>query len=233
MKKYIAALALVPLTLYAVPMAQQSLEASFADIGLKVNSVADSPVTGLVQVLTDHGLFFASKDGRYLVEGQVYDLKNKNMINDQIMATVRKSGIDKLKASAIEFKSPQEKHVVTVFTDTSCGYCRKLHSELQTYLDAGITVRYLAFPRGGLQSETYGQLQSIWCASNKQDALTKAKSGEFVAQNNCKNNVAEQYEVGASFGIQGTPAIVLPDGSMIPGYQPAAQLLTTLTAKGK
>lgn len=232
MKKFLVALAMVPLALAAVPTTNKGLEASFAEIGLKVNSVADSPVPGLLQVLTDHGLFFASQDGRYLVEGQVFDLQKKAMVNDQIMASVRKVGIDKMKASAIEFKAPNEKHVITVFTDTSCGYCRKLHNEMQTYLDAGITVRYLAFPRGGVQSETFSQLQSIWCAPNKQDAMTKAKSGEFVAASNCKNNVAEQYKLGASFGIQGTPAIVLPDGSMIPGYQPAAQLVAAMASKG-
>lgn len=232
MKKLLVALAMVPFALAAVPTTNKGLEASFAEIGLKVNSVADSPVPGLLQVLTDHGLFFASQDGRYLVEGQVFDLQKKAMVNDQIMASVRKSGIDKMKASAIEFKAPNEKHVITVFTDTSCGYCRKLHNEIQTYLDAGITVRYLAFPRGGMQSETFAQLESIWCATNKQDAMTKAKSGEFVAPSSCKNTVAEQYKLGASFGIQGTPAIVLPDGSMIPGYQPAAQLVATMASKG-
>lgn len=232
MKKFLVALAMVPLALAAVPTTNKGLEASFAEIGLKVNSVADSPVPGLLQVLTDHGLFFASQDGRYLVEGQVFDLQKKAMVNDQIMASVRKAGIDKMKASAIEFKAPNEKHVITVFTDTSCGYCRKLHNEMQTYLDAGITVRYLAFPRGGVQSETFSQLESIWCVLNKQDAMTKAKSGEFVAASSCKNNVAEQYKLGASFGIQGTPAIVLPDGSMIPGYQPAAQLVAAMASKG-
>lgn len=232
MKKFLFALAVLPLSLAAVPTTQKGIEASFADVGLQVSSIADSPVPGLFQVFTDRGLFFASKDGRYLVEGQVFDLQNKTMVNDKIMAGMRKSGVEQLKASAIEFKAPNEKHVVTVFTDTSCGYCRKLHTELKTYLDAGITVRYLAFPRGGIESETYSELESIWCADNKQEAMTRAKSGEMIAARSCQNNVAEQYKMGASFGIQGTPAIVLPDGSIIPGYQPAQQLLATMVSKG-
>ncbi|HAT42559.1 MAG TPA: bifunctional protein-disulfide isomerase/oxidoreductase DsbC [Rheinheimera sp.] len=232
MKKFLFALAVLPLSLAAVPTTQKGIEASFADVGLQVSSIADSPVPGLFQVFTDRGLFFASKDGRYLVEGQVFDLQNKTMVNDKIMAGMRKSGVEQLKASAIEFKAPNEKHVVTVFTDTSCGYCRKLHTELKTYLDAGITVRYLAFPRGGIESETYSELESIWCADNKQEAMTRAKSGEMIAAKSCQNNVAEQYKMGASFGIQGTPAIVLPDGSIIPGYQPAQQLLATMVSKG-
>ncbi|MBU2277790.1 MAG: thioredoxin fold domain-containing protein, partial [Gammaproteobacteria bacterium] len=142
------------------------LKATLAEIGLKVNSVADSVVPGLQQVLTDKGLFFSSNKGQFLIEGSVYDLTNRQLVNDKILQDVRKSGIAAMQDSAIEFKAKDEKHVITVFTDTSCGYCRKLHSELQTYLDKGITVRYLAFPRGGVSSETYTELQSIWCAKN-------------------------------------------------------------------
>ncbi len=210
------------------------LQAAFAEIGLQVNSVADSPVPGLLQVLTDKGLFFAANNGQFLFEGNIYDLKNKMLLNDSILQTVRRDGIKKYQSSTIEFKAPNEKHVITVFTDTSCGYCRKLHNELQSYLDAGISIRYLAFPRGGLQGGTFNELQSIWCASNPQKTLTAAKAGDTIEPKQCSNKVAEHYALGQSFGISGTPAIVLPDGSLIPGYQPAAalaQVLATQTSK--
>lgn len=207
------------------------LQAAFADIGLQVNSVADSPIPGMVQVLTDKGLFFSANNGQYLIEGNVYDLKNKLLLNDQILQAVRKEGVAKYLDSSIEFKAKNEKHVITVFTDTSCGYCRKLHNELQTYLDQGISVRYLAFPRGGLQGGTYQELQSIWCAKNPQQTMTAAKAGDSIEAKQCSNKVAEHYALGQSFGISGTPAIVLPDGSLIPGYQPAAALAAALATK--
>lgn len=207
------------------------LQAAFADIGLQVNSVADSPVPGVLQVLTDKGLFFAANQGQFLIEGNIYDLKNKVLLNDSILQTVRKDGIAKYRDSTIEFKAKNEKHVITVFTDTSCGYCRKLHNELQSYLDQGISIRYLAFPRGGLQGGTYEELQSIWCAKNPQQSMTAAKSGETVETKTCRNKVAEHYALGQSFGISGTPAIVMPDGSLIPGYQPAAALVQALSTR--
>lgn len=207
------------------------LKASMAQVGLKVNSVADSVVPGLQQVLTDRGLFFAANNGQFLIEGNIYDLANKQLVNDKILQGVRKNGVAAMKNSVIEYKAKDEKHVVTVFTDTSCGYCRKLHSEMQSYLDQGITVRYLAFPRGGVPSETYNELQSIWCAKDKQQAMNKAKAGEQIAAAQCQNTVAEQYSLGQSFGVSGTPAIVLADGTLIPGYQPAAALAGTLNAR--
>ncbi|OBP13927.1 thiol:disulfide interchange protein [Rheinheimera sp. SA_1] len=207
------------------------LKAELAQVGLKVNSVADSVIPGVQQVLTDKGLFFAANHGQFLIEGNIYDLTNKQLVNDKILQEVRKSGIQAMQSSVIEFKAKDEKHVITVFTDTSCGYCRKLHSEIQTYLDQGITVRYLAFPRGGVSSETYTELQSIWCAKNPQLAMNTAKAGDKVTIAQCKNTVADQYNLGQSFGISGTPAIVLADGTLIPGYQPAAALVATLNAR--
>lgn len=235
MKKVVAGLmlALVTGSLAAATVADDhtKLKAELAQVGLKVNSVADSVIPGVQQVLTDKGLFFAANQGQFLIEGNIYDLTNKQLVNDKILQEVRKSGIKAMESSAIEYKAKDEKHVITVFTDTSCGYCRKLHTEMQTYLDQGITVRYLAFPRGGVSSETYTELQSIWCAKNPQMAMNKAKAGDKVTIAQCKNTVADQYHLGQSFGISGTPAIVLADGTLIPGYQPAAALVATLNAR--
>ena len=229
MKHLIAGLLLASapfLTAAAVDDAQ--LKTAFAQVGLNVSSIADSTVPGLLQVMTDRGLFFATKDGSHLIEGQVYDLKNKVLVNEEILKVVRKAGIADLNGTVIEFKAPKEKYAVHVFTDISCGYCRKLHSELQSYLDAGITVRYLAFPRGGLESDTFNSLQSVWCAKDKQKAMNEAKGGAEIAAAKCDSPVAKQFELGHSFGINGTPAIILPDGSIIPGYQSAAQLQQAL-----
>jgi len=238
MKKFCAALllALPSVSLLAAPAAlpvEPKLAQQLAELGLKPTSVANAPVPGLLQVFTDRGLFFASADGQYLIQGEVFDLKNKVHVNEEVMKPMRQAGVKQMSASAIEFKAKNEKFAVTVFTDTDCGYCRKLHSEMQDYLDAGITVRYLAYPRGGENSQTFNTLESIWCSKDKQGAMNKAKSGSEVSVAKCATNVAAQYHMGQSFGISGTPAIVLPDGSLIPGYQPAAALAAALTQLAK
>lgn len=202
---------------------------AFSEVGLSVKAVADSTVPGMLQVQTDKGLFFMSDNKQYLFEGNIYDLKNKKLVNEDILKDIRKAGVKEFDDSVIEFKAANEKYVIHVFTDTSCGYCRKLHNEMAELNKAGITVRYLAFPRGGIQSATYDELQSIWCAKDAKQALTDAKSGKAVQQASCPNKVAQQYELGQSFGINGTPALVLPDGSLIPGYQPAAALVAALS----
>ncbi|QPL49413.1 bifunctional protein-disulfide isomerase/oxidoreductase DsbC [Alteromonas sp. B31-7] len=198
-------------------------------LGLEVDTIADAPVEGLLQVSTDRGLYYVSKDGQYLVHGRIFNI-DEGMKNEteEALSEMRLQGIAELKSSAITYKAKNEKHVITVFTDITCGYCRKLHREMGELNDLGITVQYFAFPRAGLSGKSYGDMVSVWCAENPQKALTDAKSGDQVKSARCDNKVAEQYLLGQKVGVNGTPNIILPDGSVIPGYQPAQAIAQTL-----
>lgn len=214
--------------------AQAADEAAIRDkltsmLGLDVETIADSPVSGLVQVSTNRGLFYVSENGQYLLQARVFNI-DEEMRNETELALsgLRKEGVKEMESSSITFKAKNEKHEISVFTDITCGYCRKFHNEIDELNDAGITVHYLAFPRSGLNSENYNDMVSVWCAKDPQKALTKAKAGNDVASASCKNKVAEQYMLGQKLGVNGTPNIVLPDGSLIPGYQPAALLAKAL-----
>ena len=200
-------------------------------LGLDVETIADSPVSGLVQVSTTRGLFYVSENGQYLLQARVFNI-DEEMRNETELALsgLRKDGVKQMKSSSITFKAENEKYEISVFTDITCGYCRKFHNEIDELNDAGITVHYLAFPRSGLNSQNYDDMVSVWCAKDPQKALTKAKAGSDVASASCKNKVAEQYMLGQKLGVNGTPNIVLPDGSLIPGYQPAKMLAKALAA---
>ncbi|KNC67964.1 bifunctional protein-disulfide isomerase/oxidoreductase DsbC [Pseudoalteromonas ardens] len=216
------------------PMAVSPIASQFADLGLSVKSVSDSPISGLKTVITDKGVFYASPNGQYLVQGTMIDVANRRNITEDALSGVRKSGVAEYQDSMIVYKAENEKHQITVFTDITCGYCRKLHRELDDYLAAGITVKYLAFPRGGLSGNGYKSLMNVWCADDAASAMTEAKAGNEVPDvKNCQAPVAEHYQLGQSFGISGTPAIVLEDGSMIPGYQPADALAKMLDQASK
>lgn len=243
MKKWLLITAVCLVTVKPV-LAQQTTEIATAQIteklqqvGLTVKEIKAAPVAGLAQVFTDKGLFFMSADGRYLISGNVLDLDNWTevqgnlvpvSVKEQQMKGFIQTSVGELADSAIEFKAKNEKVVISVFTDPTCGYCRKLHEEIADYNRSGITVRYFAYPRAGLDSDTYVQMQHIWCSKNTQQAMNTAKAGKNVAQTMCQNKVKEHYAMGQSFGLTGTPAIILEDGSIIPGYQPAAVLASQL-----
>lgn len=202
-------------------------------IGFEVDAVAESPVKGLYEVVTDRGLFYVSADSTYLLQARVYNLDKGLKDETEIaLGNVRKDVVSALADSAIVFKADNEKHVISVFTDVDCGYCRKLHSEIGSLNDLGITVRYMAFPRAGLDSETYQQMVSVWCSDDPKTALTEAKAGEKLALKSCENSVAEHYKMGKKMGVSGTPNIVLPNGELIPGYAPAKEIAKTLNQIG-
>ncbi|MFU2509658.1 MAG: bifunctional protein-disulfide isomerase/oxidoreductase DsbC [Pseudoalteromonas prydzensis] len=215
----------------AIPDANDPIVTKFAELGVTVKQISPSPVAGLKELITDKGVLYASADGQYLMQGTLIDLNNRNNLTEQALNGVRQEGLAQYEDSMIVYKAKNEKHSITVFTDISCGYCRKLHRELDDLLEAGITVKYLAFPRGGLQGSGYADLMNVWCAKDQQEAMTAAKSGaDTKVMAGCHAPVAEHYQLGQSFGINGTPAIILEDGTMIPGYQPAAALAAALEA---
>jgi thiol:disulfide interchange protein DsbC len=202
-------------------------------LGLKVNTIADAPLPGLVQVTTDRGLFYVSDDAKYLVQAHIYNIdKGMRDETEAALASLRVKGADEFASSSITYKAKDEKYVISVFTDITCGYCRKLHNEVGALNDAGVTVQYLAFPRAGINSEVYQDMVSVWCADDPNDALTSAKNGGAVTAARCENKVAEQYMFGKTVGVTGTPNIVLPNGEVIPGYLPATQIVSKLKRAG-
>lgn len=214
---------------------RQTLQALQSD--LVVESVTSSPIAGLYQVqLNDGAVLYVSGDGQYLVQGNLFKLSNGEATN--LTAKVEGQAIaKKMNSVSVEdmvvfpvAAGVTPKTHITVFTDTDCGYCQKLHSEVPELNRRGIEVRYVAYPRQGIGSATYKTMENVWCAKDRRAAMSSAKAGKDIATANCKNPVAQQYELGQSIGVKGTPAIVLADGQMIPGYQPAPQLAAAALA---
>ncbi|GIC77870.1 bifunctional protein-disulfide isomerase/oxidoreductase DsbC [Moritella sp. F3] len=206
-----------------------------AKLNFKVSSVSDSAIPGLFEVVTDQGIFYVNADASNLIQGSLYQVSDAGVIDltEQAMGKVRQQAIQVLASETINYPAENEKYSITVFTDINCGYCRKLHNEVAELNQLGVSVKYLAFPRGGLNSPTYQDMASIWCAEDKVQAMDNAKRGGKVVPEMCTNTVAKQYELGRRLGVTGTPAIVFDNGQMQPGYVPAAQLVNILEQMDK
>ncbi|QYJ83181.1 bifunctional protein-disulfide isomerase/oxidoreductase DsbC [Shewanella rhizosphaerae] len=198
-------------------------------LGVEVQNLSQSPIPGLYEAITNRGVLYISKDGTKLFHGNLYDLDNgmKNL-TEAALAGPRMEAIKPFEPNMLVYKAKDEKHVVTVFTDITCGYCRKLHNQIDKYNDLGITVRYLAFPRQGVPSKNASDMEAVWCSADPLKALTDAKAGKQIGGAKCDAKIAQQYNLGQSLGVNGTPAIILEDGTMIPGYQPPEQLIQVL-----
>lgn len=195
---------------------------------MPIETITESPMPGVYQVQLKGGRqLYASADGQFLIQGYMFQFKDGDAINltDQAQSRAVAQTIDAVPTSEMVVFAPKNpKTHITVFTDTDCVYCQKLHAEVPELNRLGVEVRYMAFPRQGLMSHGASTLSSVWCSKDQQDAMNKAKARQEVPVVTCDSPVAKQYELGQMIGVQGTPAIILADGQILPGYQPAPQL---------
>ena len=202
--------------------------------GMSVKGIKQSQVDSLFVVdIGDLQPIYASKDGNFFLYGEMYAIKNGELLNTtkQEISLNRKAILDSelSEKDFITFAATDEKHVITVFTDVDCGYCRKFHGEIEDYNAQGITVNYVAFPRSGLESESYNKIVSAWCSSDPKGTLTALKEGRDPALKLCQDHPVENhYLLGQRIGITGTPAIISSSGDLLPGYLPPMELLKKL-----
>ena len=205
---------------------------------MPVEQVRDTPVEGLWEVHLANGeIFYSDAAGEHFIVGDIYKNDADGLVNlsEQSRNAQRAARIASVPDSEqVIFRSDEApKATIHVFTDTTCPYCQRLHEEVPALNEMGIAVHYLAFPRAGAGSEGARLLSQVWCAANPAEAMSAAKRGEVLdVAPDCDNPVESQYHLGMELGVQGTPAIVLPDGRLVPGYVPAERLAEMLGLNG-
>jgi len=217
-----------------------ALKARFAKAfaGMEIVVIEDSPLAGLVEVQLNNGEWlFATPDGEFVLAGDLYRLKPEGGVvnmGEQKLAGVRKEQLALLDPDdMISYVADDPKADVYVFTDTSCGYCRKLHQHMAEYNAMGVSIHYLAFPRGGMDRPNAQTMRAVWCAKDRQSAMTEAKlrSLEATPPPSCKDPVAWEYQLGIDLGVRGTPAIYTPEGESIGGYLSPEDMAAALGLK--
>lgn len=196
---------------------------------VEIDQVGPAALPGFQEVIVTGQPVYVSNDGKFLLQGTLYDIASKTNLGAASMAKVRVKLLRTMPVSdRIVFAPVNPKYTVTVFTDVECGYCRKLHSQIADYNRQGIAVQYVAFPRMGLGSEDFKKMVAVWCSADPKRALTDAKNDRAVPYRNCKNPVTMQYNLGQRMGLNGTPMILTSDGTQLGGYVPPAELRAQL-----
>lgn len=200
---------------------------------IEVDHVGAAPLPGFREAVVGGQMVYISDDGRYLLQGALFDVQEKTDLSQAGMAEVRRRLLATIPASErIIFAPENPDYTVSVFTDVECGYCRKLHEDMAEYNRLGIAIEYLAFPRMGPASADFSKMVSVWCAGDRAAAMTAAKEGRRVPSITCTSPVARHYDIGRRVGLTGTPMIVTADGTQMPGYMPPADLRAALDRLG-
>lgn len=209
---------------------EQELRESLAVLApeLTVTAIAESPLPGVYEVVSDGQIYYLTPDGRFMLEGSIIDLEQRVNLSEQRRGNLQMALITEVSEDQMivfNNEAADATRWITVFTDTDCGYCQKLHREIETITDADIKVRYLMFPRAGMESASFRELQSVWCADDPLAAMTAAKTGGVVEEATCANPIQDHVNLATRVGLRGTPLIYLDNGTKIPGYRPANELI--------
>ncbi|PJG85232.1 bifunctional protein-disulfide isomerase/oxidoreductase DsbC [Conservatibacter flavescens] len=226
MKKFLTALLILS---SATVWANETITSKLKGLGVEEIEIKSSPIKGLKTVITEQGVLYVTDDGKYVLQGSLYELTEKGPVDIGSQFLFEK--LNSYQKEMIIYPAKNEKHVVTVFMDITCHYCNLLHKQIKDYNDLGITVRYLAFPRGGMNTQTARQMEAIWTEKDPAFALNEAEKGNMPKNLKTPNIVKKHYDLGVQYGVRGTPSIVTETGEMIGGYLEPKQLLAALEEK--
>jgi thiol:disulfide interchange protein DsbC len=201
--------------------------------GAKVSDLRATPIPGIYEYVQGAQIVYVTEDGRFAFNGDLYQLADKANLTDSRRRALRLALLAAVQESSMVIFEPKDpkntKYTITVFTDVDCQYCRLLHSQIAEYNRLGVRVRYLFFPRGGPNTESWTKAEQVWCSPDRQTALTQAKLGQPLVARVCSPNpVGKDYELGNMIGLQGTPGIVTETGDLLPGYLPPPAMVEEL-----
>ena len=204
---------------------KQALAKSMPNV--QATRISATPVEGLYEVIVGSQVVYMSVDARYMIEGDLFDLKTKRNVSEEAKSTIRLAAIEKLGAdNMLVYKPEKVKNTITVVTDIDCPYCRRLHNEIPDYMKNEVQVRYIFMPLKG--AADMKKTVSVWCSDNQQTALDTAKSGGNVEDKTCDNPINDHLALARELGVRGTPAILLEDGRLLPGYVPVDKLVAEI-----
>ncbi len=196
---------------------------------LAVTEVMPTPVNGFWELLTDQGqIYYVTDAGDYLFAGELVSVASKDSLTEQRRQGLRVAMLGTAPGDLLQFPATKPSHEVTVVTDIDCGYCRRLHQQMDGYNERGITVNYLLMPRAGLSSESFAKARDAVCSADPKRSFTAAMLGQNNQRADCENTLAEQFQLAQQLSVSGTPTIVFDDGRVIPGYVTPEQLLDRL-----
>lgn len=194
----------------------------------EITQIKASPIQGLYEIILGSQVVYMNSDASYYISGDLVETATRKNLTEASKSVLRLDKIKNYPENKMVVYNPPDKvaHTITVVTDINCPYCRRLHSEMDQYMANGIKVRYLFMPLKG--KEDFSKTVSMWCSDDRNASLDIAKAGGDIESKTCDNPISEHLSLARALGVTGTPAIILENGEMLPGYVPVKKLVEAL-----
>ncbi|MBI1175624.1 MAG: thioredoxin fold domain-containing protein [Sideroxydans sp.] len=199
---------------------KQALQQNYPQLG-EIRQVSPSPIPGLYEVVTPDHLFYTDDKVQYLFDGSIYELKSMRNLTDERERKVFAIDFNSLPLNlALKKVKGDGSRKLAIFTDPNCAFCKKLEHELQQV--DNITIYRLLYPVFPGSDE---KVRNVLCSKNPNQAWEDLLLRNVVPPTaNCKTQTAKVLALGQKYRVSGTPTLIFADGSLVPGYMPAAAL---------
>lgn len=197
------------------------------------SEVKQSPVSGLYEVIMGRNIAYTDSTGKYMLFGHIFDMANQKDLTADELNSINKVDVSKLPLeNAIKTVHGNGKRVMYVFSDPECPFCKRIEPELSK-ID-NVTIYTFPFPIESLHPGTTEVSKRIWCSKDKSAAwhqmLTTGTLPDNAKNDDCKDPIAANAQLGAKLGVNGTPTLIFANGAIVPGAAPAAEIEKHLDA---
>ena len=202
---------------------------------VKVLEVGPAVVKGLWEIAIESrgqkGIAYVDFSKKYVVSGSILNLKTKTNLTGEKLYNLNKIDTSQIPLdNALLMGDKDASKKVIIFTDPECPYCGKLHQEIKKILEKRKDIAFYIkmFPLAKLHPKAYEKSTAIVCEKSL-NLLEDSFAGKSLPESKCKTSeIDENIKLAEKLGIRGTPAIILPDGGIIPGYKDADSLISLI-----
>lgn len=204
----------------------ENLQKRIPQIG-QIKQINKSPLPGLYEVVTQDHLFYTDENALYLIDGAMYDLKSMRNITDDRSRLLFAIDFNSLPLNfAVKKVKGKGARKLAIFTDPNCGFCKRLEQELLK-ID-NVTLYLFMYPMFPGSDE---KVRGVWCSKNQVKAWDDLMLNDIMPPAaTCKTPIDKVVALGRQLKVSGTPALIFSDGTINPGYMPAAELEKALSA---
>lgn len=204
------------------PEMMATLKAKYPKTTFK--SVTTTKLPGVYEVVMGKNVAYVESSGRYFLFGHLFDMETQTDLTDgKVQPAMKAADFGKLpiQDAVVTVKGDGSRKLV-VFSDPDCPYCKQLENTLATVKN--VTIYTFMMPLQQLHPQAKAKSIGVWCSSDRAKAWDDLMRKNIVPAGTCDHPVDRNIALAESMGINGTPTIILADGSMLPGAPSAAKL---------
>ena len=194
-----------------------------------IKSVSGTALTGIYEVVMGKNVAYVEESGRYFLFGHLFDMQTQTDLTQGKVPTEFAAPARKIDFGALPVKDAvvtvrgDGRRKVAIFSDPDCPYCKQLENNIASVTD--VTIYTYLFPLDQLHPQARAKTVGVWCSPDRAKAWENLmRKNEAASGGNCEHPIDRNVALAASLGINGTPTVILADGSLVPGAPSAAKL---------